>query len=477
MQGIERVLEIFYKLCEIPHGSGNCAKIAEFCARFAAEHGAVAECDEHSNVIVFKDGVGEPIAVQAHLDMVCEKNTDVSFDFQNEGIRVKRQGDSIFAEDTTLGADDGIGVAMCLALLESDIKRPLYVILTSDEETGLVGADSIDLSAVEAGKLINLDSEEEGVITVGCADGYLLRCGINTSVCAVSNVCFDASQNRKNAAEKRAYRIKVGGLAGGHSGTDIANRDNAIKLLCAVLEKLSGNVTLCNIAGGGRHSAIPRNAEALIIASCNNFIGTFSKILEEVKKGCMENRVSIELEAAEMPNTTLSFESTEAVIKLLAALPSGVIKQSEVFENQVETSLNLASVKLKDGALSAELMIRSNTEGESEKLAKSLQKICHDNGGNADYRKLYPVWEYRADSLLAKKAASVYRDMFGKQPDVCTIHAGLECGVLAKKLRNPDCISIGPDMKGVHTTNESLSVSSAERVFEYLKELCKAEES
>ena len=122
-------------------------------------------------------------------------------------------------------------------------------------------------------------------------------------------------------------------------------------------------------------------------------------------------------------------------------------------------------------------MIRSNAEGESEKLAKSLQKICHDNGGNADYRKLYPVWEYRADSLLAKKAASVYRDMFGKQPDVCTIHAGLECGVLAKKLRNPDCISIGPDMKGVHTTNESLSVSSAERVFEYLMELCKAEES
>ena len=463
----KRVLEIFYKLCKIPHGSGNLEKMVEFLKQFAEDHGAAVTVDRANNVIIEKSGQGAPLAVQAHTDMVCESEKEKTFDFLTEPIRPILDGDRLHADGTTLGADDGIGVAMALALLESDIKNPIYLILTADEETGLLGANALSLDGLPLKTLINLDSEEEGIITIGCADG--VRC----------DVSLNTFEKQKPALDERLFKLSVSGLLGGHSGTDIhKNRGNAIKILCEILEEMPKNLRLCTLSGGSRHSAIPRTAEAVFSLSKtddpNEALNAAAKKFGAQYKTFFAKIAPFSAQTDESNiATAASFADTQKILQLIKALPHGVVAKSRDFEGLTETSVNLAVAEFREN-LHLCAMIRSNVENGSKTVAEEYRNIAESVGAKTKCEPLFPIWPFCKNSSLAQKAEAVYKALFGTRPQVLPIHAGLECGLLCDKLPGLDCISIGPDLHDVHTANEWLSLSSAERTWRYLYALLKA---
>ncbi len=462
----KRVLDIFYKLCEIPHGSGDLERTVEFLKRFAKDHGATATVDRANNVIIEKSGQGVPLAVQAHTDMVCECEKGKSFDFSTEPIHPILDGDRLHADGTTLGADDGVGVAMALALLESDIKNPIYLILTADEETGLLGANALSLDGLPLKTLINLDSEEEGIITIGCADG--VRC----------DVSLNRLKKQKPAPDEPLFRLSVSGLLGGHSGTDIhKNRGNAIKILCEILEEMPKSLRLCTLLGGSRHSAIPRTAEAVFALSKNDDPNEALNAAAKKYRAQYENfsaKIAPFSAQTDEPDSAAaaSFEDTQKILRLIKALPHGVVAKSRDFEGLTETSVNLAVAEFRE-EFHLCAMIRSNVENGSEAVAEEYKNIAESVGAKTKIEPLFPIWPFCKNSPLTQKAEAIYKTLFGIRPQVLPIHAGLECGLLRDKLPGLDCISIGPDLHNVHTANEWLSLSSAERTWQYLYTLLK----
>lgn len=463
----KKVLEIFYKLCEIPHGSGNLEKTVEFLKQFAKDRGAKVTVDRANNVIIEREGQGVPLAVQAHTDMVCECEKGKTFDFSTEPIRPILDGDRLHADGTTLGADDGIGVAMALALLESDIKNPIYLILTADEETGLLGANALSLDGLPLKTLINLDSEEEGIITIGCADG--VRC----------DVTLNDIKKLPLKQNEQLFKLSVSGLLGGHSGTDIhKNRGNAIKILCEILEEMPKSLRLCTLSGGSRHSAIPRTAEAVFALSKND---DPNKALNDAAKKYRARYESFAAKIAPFSAQTdkpgdaaaASFEDTQKILQLIKALPHGVVAKSRDFEGLTETSVNLAVAEFRE-SLHLCAMIRSNVENGSKTVAQEYKNIAESAAAKTKIEPMFPIWPFCKNSPLMQKAVAVYQTLFKTRPQVLPIHAGLECGLLCDKLPGLDCISIGPDLHDVHTANEWLSLSSAERTWQYLYTLLKA---
>lgn len=471
LKGLEPklVLHYFEELTKIPHGSRNTKAISDYCAAFARERKLFCRQDSFHNVLIRKPAsVGYEthpgVIVQGHLDMVCEKEPDCDLDFEKDALRLRRDGDFIFAEGTTLGGDDGIAVAYALALLDDDSipHPPLEVILTVDEEIGMLGAAAMDLSDVQGRRLLNIDSEDEGILTVSCAGGATSE--IRLPICP-------------EAAEGVGYTLRVCGLQGGHSGTEInAGRLNANVMLTKLLDSLcfAAPLRLISIQGGGKDNAIARSAEAAVLVAPEAtqrfevaLQSTRSALLE---KGCMvEAGLEITAEKTVALHTdALREEASRNAVSLLAALPNGVQAMSKDIPGLVQTSLNMGIVRMDAQQLSATFSVRSSVNEEKAALIAELQRIAAQHGAVYSESGAYPAWEYRQDSVLRDTMISVFEELYGKKPTVEAIHAGLECGILSGKLPGLDAVSFGPNMHDIHTTREKLDIASAKRTWDYL---------
>lgn len=464
-----KVFSFFEALCSMPHGSGNIWQISNYCANFAKERGLNYIQDELGNVIIFAPGTpgyenAAPIILQGHMDMVCVKTPDCTLDLAKDGLELAVNGDHVYAKGTSLGADNGIAVAMVLALLDSaEISHPpIEALLTVDEETGMFGAAGVDLTPLKGTKLINMDSEEEGVFTVSCAGGGRASC------------CLPVKRER---AELPRCRISVEGLLGGHSGVEIhKGRGNAAKLLGRVLKAAAekGTLRLVSYEGGMADNVIMREIQAVLVA----------EDLDSVRQAAMEMEKQLQAEYArtdsgvkvvceQLPQEAvmaLTAEDTQKVLRILDKVPQGVQKMSDSIEGLVQTSLNLGQAKLGE-VLELRFSLRSSVSEEKRELIQTLEEIFAAEGGEITMDGEYPAWEYRKDSALRDCMVEAFVDLYGKQPKIDAIHAGLECGLLSGKRPELDCISIGPDLEAVHSVQEKLSISSTKRVWEFLLEV------
>jgi dipeptidase D len=484
LSGLEpkKVFYYFEEITKIPHGSGNVEKISDFLAGFASARGLEHYQDELKNVIIIKEASegyeNEPtVILQGHMDMVAVHRPDVDIDMKTEGLKVGIDGDNLYAEGTSLGGDDGIAVAYALAILDSDnIKHPrIEAVFTVDEEVGMDGAREIDLSMLKGNRMINLDSEEEGIFLTSCAGG------------ARAN-CFVPADSTETAAYM--YEIVVGGLKGGHSGEEIdKERGNSNCIFGRILWKLAEKIDigLVSVKGGLADNAIPRETVG-VLAVAHEDSASFAGIVDSVTSQITAELASkdegfyVHVRKRESENNAkvkcASFEATKKMAAFLFTIPNGVQAMSNDIKGLVETSLNLGILKYdvenERGMMLAEFSVRSSIESAKNTLIDKLRCITENAGGNVEVTGSYPGWKYRVDSPLRKKMIEVYKKMYGTEPKVEAIHAGLECGLLGGKIDNLDCVSIGPDMKDIHTTEETLSISSTKRVWEYLVELLAA---
>ena len=460
----------FLEISKIPHGSGNCKAIADYLCDFAKAHGLPCYRDEADNLLITKNASAgyedrPAVIIQGHTDMVAEKTADSERDMTTEGIEVLCDGEYLFAKDTTLGGDDGIAVAYALAILaDKELKHPkIEALFTSDEEIGLIGASKFDTSRLTGKTLINVDSEEEGIFTVGCAGGV--------------RVDMPLIGAKKRITADSAYRLSVSGLLGGHSGVEIhKGRANAARLIAKVLLSL-GDIRLCSVTGGNMDYAIMRNAEAVFHSDLDfdkisRIVALKAQLLRESYLG-KEEDISFVIEPINEKLTAFSKEDTERITAMLDTLPSSVVKMSENIEGLPESSANIGIVRIdaeRDDSYVTVSLRSENKEGKLE-LQERLYEICELYGFDTSLRGDYPGWAYRKDSKLRDTARELYLEKYGKEPEILTIHAGLECGIFADKIEGLDCISIGPDMSGIHTTEEKLSVESSVRVFEFVCDL------
>lgn len=463
------VFGYFEDICSIPHGSGNMNKISQYCVDFAKEHQLEYMVDEMKNVIIIKEATpgyenAEPIILQGHLDMVCEKRPDKEKDFLTEGLDLCTDGKLIWADGTTLGGDDGIAVAYCLALLAAkDLQHPrLEVVLTVDEETGLYGAEAIDLSMLKGKKLINLDSEEEGVFTVGCAGGVTLTCDIPVFT---------------EDVEGEVYELKVTGLLGGHSGVEIhKGRGNSNVILGRVLLAIGQKMGLdiIKMEGGSKDNAIPRHsvAQVLIPAEEGAKFEALVKEQEEILKNelhASDAGIRLELTAKGEGNVeVLDATSKVTALHALNNIPNGIQAYSMDMEGLVETSLNMGIMSMDGENLKMSFAVRSSIESAKQYLTDKVLMFVDMLGGSCELKGDYPGWAYNPKSDLRETFVKVYREMYGEEPVVEAIHAGLECGLFTKKIDGLDSISVGPNMHNVHTSEETLEVGSVQRTWEFL---------
>ena len=466
------VFGYFEEICSIPHGSGNTKMISDYLVSFAKEHGLRYIQDELNNVIIFQNGTcgmedHEPVILQGHMDMVCEKDAACPIDMAVEGLDVTHDGYCVSAKGTTLGGDDGIALAYAMALMaDTTIPHPpLEVIITVDEETGMYGAAGIDLSMLKGKKLINLDSEDEGVFTVSCAGGCRATIALNVDRRAVYGPCI---------------RLAVDGLQGGHSGAEIhKNRANANKVMGEFMSRIQKLMPLCltNLSGGSKDNAIPRSCQATMVAMGINLqrINTIAEELQaEIREQYDEPEVTIQaFDVDALGGNGLSTESTAKIIGLLCAAPNGVQKMSDDIPGLVQTSLNLGIAKLGE-RFTATFSVRSSVNTEKLELLEQLKKLCEFYEGVYTEKGDYPAWEYKKDSELRDTMVKVYTEMYGKAPEVLAIHAGLECGLLGEKIPGLDCVSVGPQMHDIHTSRERLEIASTRRTWNFLLEVLKA---
>lgn len=534
----ESVFHFFEEITRIPHGSGNVGQISDYLVDFARERNLFHIQDKWKNVIIVKEATPgyeeEPaVILQGHMDMVAVKKPDCDIDMRTEGLRVAVDGDTIYAEGTSLGGDDGIAVAYSLALLDSHtIKHPkLEVVITVDEEVGMDGARAIDLSVLTGHRMVNLDSEDEGIFLTSCAGGARVKCRLPLSV---------------EESRGIVYKVAVGGLLGGHSGGEIhKERGNSNCLFGRILKDVSGRITvrLCEVKGGLADNAIPRETTALLLVDekeCAIFMKILSALEQEIKRelvtrdpgfyikweaageeahSCADAAgAEIRQERSEAGTETclsagvdglkihwcISAADTRKAADFLVAMPGGVQAMSADMPGLVETSLNMGILELsgektkslisagdesdaafvaewsadcsvaKDGGkekkavLLAEFSVRSSVESAKHALIDKLNAVTELAGGSNEVTGDYPGWAYRKNSPLRDKMVSLYEKMYGVTPKVEAIHAGLECGILGSKIKDLDCVSIGPQMTAIHTTEETLSISSTRRVWEYL---------
>lgn len=471
------VFSFFEKICSIPHGSGNVQGISNYLVEFAKERKLEYIQDEVYNVIIKKEGSKgyedkEPVILQGHMDMVAVKKPDCDKNLLTDPLEVRTEGDFVYAEGTSLGGDDGIAVAYALALLDSkDIPHPpLEVIITVEEEVGMEGALAIDLSSLKGKRMLNIDSEKEGELTVSCAGGVRVN-------------GFLLVQWEEIPQEFQGAEITLTGLMGGHSGVEIhKNRGNANILMGRVLKELSEkiHIVLTALEGGTKDNAIPREAKAAVFFPKGE-LESFERILKEIEKKQKEEYEQTDRglcilfrEIKQQPaQKALTGISMEKIMKLLRTVPNGVQSMSKKLEGLVETSLNLGIMLLKEDGFSAAFSLRSSVISQKEALRDKVTGILSSVGGTYSLSGDYPAWEYKEESPLRDTFVEVYENMYGKKPAVLSVHAGLECGILAGKIKDLDSVSFGPDMENIHTTEEKLSISSTKRVWEFLLELLK----
>lgn len=475
----EKVYKFFEEISEIPRGSGNTAQIAQYCLDFASARNLKAVKDKGGNVIIYADGTAgyensKPFIIQGHMDMVCEKTADCKKDMEKEGLDLCTDGESVWAEGTTLGGDDGIALAFIFALLDSDDipHPPIEAVITRDEETGMYGAEEFDASLVRGKTMLNIDSEEEGILTVSCAGGITAHCE------------FELHEQYVNMPY--IYEISVSGLLGGHSGVDIGKgRLNAFKMLAEPLSHISGDFRFGSISGGGKMNVIPQSA-SIIIGSDTNSLEELEEIIEicNARNFGGDTDPGLVFAVHEISSSEFSKPFFENPVWLnyiedfLKFFPTGVQKWSENIEGLVETSLNLGVLELSGNILSADFLIRSNSDSGKAVVADTVRSFVDGMAQEIELLEFelsadYPSWEYRENSPLRALMTEAFRDLYGREPEVSAIHAGLECGMFAKKIKDADMVSIGPDIKNIHTPDERMNVASVARTWEYVKEILK----
>lgn len=466
-----RVFEIFEEISAIPHGSGNTQAISDYCAAFAGRLGLPCRQDQAGNVVIVREAApgyesAGTVILQGHLDMVCEKTAGCLKDMAAEGLELSVDGDLVSARGTTLGADDGVAVAMALAVLEdATLPHPrLEAVLTTGEEVGMTGAAAMDMPVLRGRRLINIDSEAEGVFTAGCAGGVLARCRLPV---------------RRRVWEGSVLSVTVGDLAGGHSGAEIhRGRGNACVLLGRALDAVrqSCQMRLISAAGGLKVNAIPRASSALIAVDSTESARSAVRALDSVLKRefCdADPNVFVRTEPAETAEAPMDEDSTARAVCLLLCGPNGVQTMSTSLPGQVRTSLNLGILQTAADTLTADYCIRSSLSSEKEWVKCRLACLLEQLGGTAAFSGDYPGWEYRPVSPLRQLMTEVYREQAGKEPKIEVIHMGVECGFFCDRLPGMDCVSIGPDIRDIHTPREAMSISSVQRVWSFLLEVLK----
>lgn len=444
------VFSYFEKICSIPHGSGNTGMIADYCLEFAKLHGLKARKDTSDNVVIFKAGTSgyedcEPVILQGHLDMVCEKEPDCDIDMSVQSIKACTDGKMVWADGTTLGARD------------------------------------LDTSDLTAKRLINIDSESEGILYVSCAGGVRAECDIPVAYEDAADWVADGAIDVQNGSV--CFEVKISGLAGGHSGVEIHKQHtNAIRLLASLLSHASGvaDFRLVSLSGGGKENAIPKEAKAVVsVRSCD--ATTFEQSIKESEAVWMqeiratEPYAKIEVEKTDAAaDKVLNSHSTANVIYALWLSPDGVYKMSQEIKGMVQTSLNLGTAYLDADKLVYKYLIRSNTAAGKKLLLERVTTFVKHLSGKVVTMSDYPAWEYKSDSQLRKICVDSFTNVYGHEPEVTSIHAGLECGILAGKMPGVDMISFGPTLESVHTPDECMNVASVERTWEYLMEILKS---
>ena len=461
----------FLQISRIPRGSGNEESAVGYVEETARALGFEVIRDKVGNLVIRKDasagrGNGPGVVLQAHVDMVCEKNEETRHDFLKDPIEVYREGDIIRARGTTLGADNGIGVAAALALLESrEIKHgPLEALITVDEETGLTGANEFKGGILRGKYFLNLDSEDEGVLIIGCAGG------IDTSV-------IRTLEPIDSDPAKKAFRLKLYGLKGGHSGIDInRGRGNSIAILARILNGVLPrfNMELASIDGGNKRNAIPREAYAVILVEPDRevelraVVSDLEKILRN-ELGAFDPGFSISMEPAELPRKVMSTADARSVIGFLLNAPNGVVSMSPDMEELVQTSINLGVVETRDGKVEVTLLSRSSIESSKTAQAERIAALASLVGMECSHSGGYPGWKPEPNTWLVKTMTDIYERMYSRPMAVKALHAGLECGIIGKSYPSMEMVSIGPDMCDVHTPEEKVSISSVGRFWDYLK--------
>ena len=461
------VFRFFEEICNIPHGSRNMDKISNYLVEFAKERNLEYYQDEIKNVIIIKEATAgyenkEPIMLQGHMDMVAVKKPESTIDMATEGLRLKVDGDIIYAEDTSLGGDDGIAVAYELALLDADnLSHPrIECIFTVDEEVGLNGAAAIDLSVCKAKRMLNLDSEEEGIFLTGCAGGMRVDCALPL---------------KREMVDGALCEVYIGGLTGGHSGAEIhKGRANSNTLMGRFLVHAGKKVdmNIVTMEGGLADNAIPRETKMEVVVSdveaLTAQVDAFDKVLK-AEYATKDSGIFVKVTVKEVGSfEAVTKEDSEKTGKLIFLLPGGVQAMSGDVEGLVETSLNMGQLSMKKEQINLGFSVRSSIESAKYMLVEKLYTLTESFGGSCKSTGDYPGWAYRVDSPLRDSMVNIYTEMFGKAPKIEAIHAGLECGFFLGKIPELDCVSIGPEMKDIHTTEETMSISSVKRTWEFI---------
>ena len=463
----KQVFRYFEQICSIPHGSRNTKAISDYLAAFAAEQGIRCIQDEKNNIIMFADGTcgmenHAPVILQGHMDMVCEKDADCTIDMDTQGLDVRHDAECVYAKGTTLGGDDGIAVAIAMALVSdrSIAHPPLEIIITVDEEIGMLGADAIDVSMLKGRRMINLDSEDEGIFTVSCAGGAEATLSLNITRKAVYGPCI---------------RLSVDGLRGGHSGMEIhKNRANANKVMGEFMSRILKLMPLCltSFSGGNKDNAIPRSCSVNAVAmgiGLERINDIAAQLQAEIRKQYDEPDATVQaFDVDALGGNSLTAEDTAKVAALLNAAPNGVQSYSADIPGLVQTSLNMGIARLAGDTFSLTFSVRSSVNAEKEALLQKLRELSGFYDGSYSQKGEYPAWEYHKDSHLQNVMVETYTQMFGKEPKVVALHAGLECGLFSEKLPGLDAVSIGPQMHDIHTSREKLEIASTGRVWAFL---------
>ncbi len=464
----------FADLNAVPRASKKEERVIAFIKEFGNQLGLQTSVDEVGNVIIRKPATAgmenrETVVLQSHLDMVHQKNSDTVFDFDKEGINMYVDGDWVRAKGTTLGADNGLGVASIMAILESkDIPHPaLEALFTIDEETGMTGALGLKGGLLKGRILLNLDTEEDTEIDIGCAGGV--------DVTATRNY-----QNDKTPPNHSAHTITIKGLSGGHSGMDIhKGLGNANKLITRLLAALeSFGLRLSSIDGGGLRNAIPRESRAWIVlptTSEKEALQQFEKTADEIKQelAATEAQLVIEITSAEMPAQVMELPVQQQLIRALYAAHNGVYRMSATMAGLVETSNNVARVLVKEGAVQIACLTRSSVESSKFDMANALRATFELAGCQVAFSGSYPGWAPDVNSSILRVLEDVYQKQNGAKPDVVACHAGLECGILGSNYPDMEMISFGPTIKGAHSPDERASVRSSQKYWKFLLEILK----
>lgn len=467
----KNVFRYFEEMSRIPHGSFHTKAVSDWVVEFAKAKGLQYRQDEANNVVIFKPATpgyenAPTVMVQGHLDMVCEKEADCAKDMDTEGLDLFVEGDRIGARGTTLGGDDGIAVAMALALLEADDipHGPLECLFTTEEEVGMLGAAELDASDLHARYLLNLDSEEEGIFTVSCA---------GTSIMAVT---FPV---KRAPYAGSVCRLKVSGLLGGHSGAEIhKGRANADILLGRVLNAIGSvcEFRLIEATGGTKDNAIPREAYAVLRVSDYEAAAAAAERECAALKGeyrGVDDGVLVTLEPAEDDRPPMDGPCTRSVTCFLFCVPNGVQAMSADVPGLVQTSSNLGQLFTEGDTLRLRFMARSSVNSQQQEITRRITTLAEVLGGSVENPVNNTAWEYKADSVLRETMTEIFREQYGREPVVSAIHAGLECGILSGKLPGLDCVSIGPDIDDIHTPGERLHIASTGRTWKLVQETLK----